>query len=301
MNLKPYINRRVRPRKTVKVAIANQKGGVGKTTTATHLAIGLAALGYEVAILDMDSQGHVSVALDILFPTFDRSGKPKLDELGQPILTPFDGVYEYMVNNAALDEVMFEVSIDQYVGLVPTAPQGKLWLLPGYLRTATAAVDMQIKGFDYRALGRELAPLDEIVDFVIVDTSPTVALFTPAIIAMADYVLVPTLLERLSGDGIQQIAQILVNLEGLHSAEILGVLPIMTRMATREHQSQLDNLNDAYGDLVWGEFGIPQSTIWPESSDVAQTVFRYAPDHPAAESGWRFVSHVLDKLGVGDA
>lgn len=260
------------------LAIMNQKGGVGKTTLTVHLGVGLAALGYQVCLIDMDPQGHLSVSFDIG------------DE-------PEDGIFELLVNRRPLDILLRPIDPVQYTGLVD-APLGFLNLLPGGQRTQLAAVDIQLRGADFGAFGDAIEPLKEQYDFVLIDTSPTVALFTAAIIQATDYVLVPTEMSRLSFDGIRKIIRNMVNLEGLHNATVMGIVPMMTRPNTREYFERLQELQTTYPNLVWHEVGMTMSTVWKEAADAAMTIYKYVPGHKVVDQAWALCGRVLQAMEV---
>jgi chromosome partitioning protein len=259
------------------ITIMNQKGGVGKTTTATNLAAGLAAMGYRVVIVDFDPQGHVSTYFDLV------------NEKGEP----FEAIHEMLVLDRDANAVKREIPGEQWDF---EDNGGSLHLIPGYRRTASAAFDMQVQGYSFRILKDLFGVLE--ADFLIVDTSPTVSMFTGGILHMTTHVLIPTKLMRLDLDGVGQTYRVLANLVQDHNAQVLGILPTMTRLATLEQKERLEELQDMYGELVWTDHHIPVSTVWSEAVDVASTIFQHVPDHQASAKMWRLVSKVLSEMSA---
>ncbi|MBI5931107.1 MAG: ParA family protein [Chloroflexi bacterium] len=258
------------------IALMNQKGGVGKTTMTIHLGVGLAAMGYQVAMVDMDPQGHIAMS----FALVDDSGRPR------------EGIFELLVNGEPLDSVLMMAPADEYES-IQREPGGLLYILPGGQKTQLAAINIQLDGADFGAVERSLKPLQDRTDFVLIDTAPTASLFTPAILAAADFVLCPTEMSRLSLDGLEKITQMMANLAGLHNADILGIIPMMTRANTREHKDRLDELQELYPGKVWYKEEIALSTVWKEASDAARTVFTYAPRHSAVDTAWKLIDRFL--------
>lgn len=258
----------------ITISISNQKGGTGKSTICSTLAALLAALGYKVLMIDMDPQGHLS----------SLTGTPKAD-----------GVFDLLVNNKSLHEVIIEIAPEYHGG------DGWLGLLPGYNRTQLAAIDMQLRGHDYRILDKALAPLREGFDFLLFDNSPTVSLFTPSILTASDYVLIPTRMAMLDLNGVDEVVGIMTNLAGMHNAQLMGILPTQCTPGTLEHREQMAGLQAKYGEYVWVDCQTTLSTIWAEASSVARPVHIYRGDHKAAEQAHAIVARVLQALGVQHA
>ncbi len=258
----------------IKISIMNQKGGTGKSTTCSHLGAWLAFVGYSVLMIDMDPQGHLSVL----------TGTPERDGIFDLFV---NGKTEKRPSGYTLEDVITDVPQAYHGG------QGFLHLLPGNDGTATAAIDMQIRGFNFKRLGEMLSPVDPVYDFILFDNSPTVSLFTPAIMAATDWVLIPTLMKYLDVCGVDEIVEIMTNLAGMHNAQLLGILPTQCTPHTLEFQERMRELKEAYGDLVWESEMTTLSTIWAEASSVASPVFNYRRDHKAAEQAIAIGQRVL--------
>lgn len=270
----------------ININIWNQKGGVGKTTLAITLSTGLTALGYNVVIVDTDPQGNISLGLRGL-----------LDNKGQPR----DGLYNLLSNDEALENVLLTVDPSQYEFDLPSdlpviGPPGTLRVLPGYAKTSTAAVDLFLRGKSISALKKVLKPLHDSAHFVLFDTPPSASLFTPAVLAMADLILIPTQLARWSLDGIGEVYRIMADAADEHHAEVLGIVPTMTEMHTNEDQERLQELCKRYPGLVWQDTMISKSTVWKQAADVQKSIFKYAAGEAAALAGSRLLKRLVGEI-----
>jgi chromosome partitioning protein len=274
--------------KATTIVVANEKGGVGKTTIAHLLAIALTALGYKVVVVDMDSQGNMSYALDLL----NEKGMPR------------DGILNLITFDQPLDQVLVEFPTDRLDGIFNSkyaleAPDqmGTLHLLPGHKQTTLAALDIQLKGHDFKMLQKKLAGALQAADFIIIDTQPAVSLWTPAIFAMSDYLIVPTQAAQWSSDGVNDIMTTLKNQResGLATTQLLGVQPVMVRTNTVEHSEQLARMERDFGAYLWSS--ITQGVIWEEAATFGESVLSYDPTSKAAQQGWQFVRTFIQKIG----
>lgn len=242
------------------VAVANRKGGVGKTTVAVHLAAALAADGKRVAIVDTDPQGHAAPCLSL----------PKDDllyrlSLGQPL--------------QALPRV------DPAVYAPRATSTGELFLLPGSKQTSAIPL---LDGYDAFAFAELIADLIAAyqLDAVIVDTAPTYNLFDASILFAATHILWVSEPAYLSLDGLagsiaelNAMSQRLYRYRGFHT-RVLGVVPNKTILRTRAQRYLLEDLANAIPE-VW--YPIPHAIVWQEAASVGQTVFAYAPNSREAQ------------------
>jgi chromosome partitioning protein len=256
------------------VTLLNEKGGVGKTTVAFHIAAGLAVAGYRVLAVDADAQGSLTEALG-----FDQSSD----------------LYDLIVRNRPFKDVLQFVDPETY-GSPTRKVTGQLFLLSSNVETQSIATNSK----DALAFVRRFSELGDAVDYVVVDTSPTPSLLHGAIYLATDAILYPTKCEYLSFRGLQNSFMHREENERYRSqfnfAPItnLGIIPNMYRHKTLEHQENLKELKDVYGDLVWNP--IPQSTIWTECSRVHRTVWNYAPQSSATTHGWKLLKRFLEAI-----
>ena len=259
------------------ITLLNEKGGVGKTTLAVHIAAGLAARGWRVLLIDADPQGHATVAL----------GARK-----EP------GLYEMLVREASFKDVLKVVPPQNY--LPPETPsEGRLYLIPSNIETRV--IPMMIS--DAMKVNKRVRMLKDVVDAVVFDTSPTPSLLHASIYLATDGIIYPTKCEYLSFDGLaesfqhRQASQPMREQYELGSITNLGIVPTMFRSSTLEHAENLKLLRQQFGSMVWRP--IPQRTIWAEASSRHQTVFAIAPESKAASDAWHLVDKVEEDMQNG--
>ncbi len=233
------------------IAIANQKGGIGKTTLALHLAVHLAGQGRRVALVDCDPQGNCSSWL--LGGDTTRDGLFQLLVVGRPAVT-----------------------------LARDVPGWGFRLLPGNPRSGEAYIFLAATGRPLDTIAHLLKPLAAEVDLLLLDTMPSKGAGFRETLFAADWVLVPSQLERLSLEGVTFLAQTCGELarERGRGPRLLGVVPNLVRRRTGEHQAQLAELVAAFGPAVWPP--IPLSVRVAEACAYGTTVFAHAPRDPAA-------------------
>lgn len=258
------------------LTLINEKGGVGKTTLAIHIAAGLAIRGYRVVLADADAQGHATVSLG---------------------LNKGPGMYDLLVRGAPFREVLQAVPPERF-----TAPgqqsKGQLYVVPSNVETRSIPIQIS----DAFAVHERFGELEELVDVVIFDTSPTPSLLHGSIYLATDSIIYPTKCEYLSFDGLvesfthREMMQQTRSRWGLTDIRVMGIVPNMFRASTLVHQENLNKLKSRYGELVWPE--VLMRTIWAEASTVGQLVYRFAPDSGAARDMWNVVERVETEMGV---
>jgi chromosome partitioning protein len=233
------------------IAIANMKGGVGKTTLAVHLAAYLAKQGRSVALVDADPQGNASSWL--LGGDTSQDGLFQLLVVGRPAVT-----------------------------LTRDLPGWGFRLLPGNHRTGEAFVFLAATAKPFDSMAQLLRPLAAETDFTLIDTMPSKGAGFRETLFAADWALVPTQVERLSLEGVTFLAQTCQELarERGRGPRLLGVVPNLVRRRTGEHQAQLEELVRVFGAAVWPP--IPLSVRVAEACAYGTTVFAHAPNEPAA-------------------
>lgn len=260
------------------ITVTNRKGGTGKTTHATHLSAGLAAKGYRVALVDVDSQGSCS-------STFQ--------------LPPEDGLYAALVRKQPLQDVVVEIAPEQYS--TPDQPsKGALYLL----QSSDLTFEIPFRISSSFVLLNLVNQMREVLslDYVVMDTNPTLTGFDSAIGMASDAYIYVTEAERLSVDGIiQGIRQMMVVATDRQQhlklpTVLLGVLPNKVRERTAAHQVMLEELHEHFGEKVWEH--VPLSTTWAESSVMGQLVYTYAPTSLAAEYARKVTDTTLEGLAT---
>lgn len=261
------------------ITLLNEKGGVGKTTLTLLLAQLLAYLGLRVLLVDADPQGNSTLRCQV----------PK-----QP------GIYDLLVRDAEWKQVAKAIRPEKYWKAGETIRQNaRLWLLPGNEESRNIANSIERPDqFVVR-----LKELEGHIDIVVVDTSPTPSLLHGAIYLGTDYIVYPTELAQMSFSGLRdsikrrRIADShRQSLLGMEPIKIMGIVPMKTRLNTIEHQVNLNQLKEQYGDLVWSP--IPERVAWQESENARVPVWNLEPNGDAAKDAWNLGRQAWEAMNV---
>jgi len=249
------------------ITLLNEKGGVGKTTLATHIAAGLAIRGYRVVLVDTDAQANATSSLGI---------------------EPQPGLYRLLIQDAELVDVLRPVRPD----VIGYDVAGELWIVPGNIETRAIPM-VNPNPFILRDRFQELTGF---ADYVIIDTSPTPSVIHGAVYIATDGLIFPTNCSYFSLSG---LAQSILHKEGgdavrqaqaLSSVKVMGIVPTMYR-SVEAHDVGLQQLIEEYKRLVWP--AIPLRTVWEKAAWAGETIFRFDPESEACSHAWALVERVL--------
>ncbi len=237
------------------MTIANQKGGVGKTTTAVNMAASLAMHGARVLVVDLDPQGNASTALDVEH----RSGTTS--------------IYHVLVEGRPLAEV-----VQQVAGF----PQ--LYCAPATIDLAGAEIELVPMVAREARLSRALADYDTSqFDYIFVDCPPSLGLLTVNALVAAPEVLIPIQCEYYALEGLEQLLRT-VDLVRSHLSPVLAVSTILLTMfdsRTRLASQVADEVRGHFGELVLSSV-IPRSVRVSEAPSYGQSVMTYDPGSSGA-------------------
>lgn len=230
------------------VAIANQKGGVGKSTTAINLGAGLAYQGERVLLVDLDPQGNTTSGLGI-----DRSAIEY-------------STYDLLVEDVAIDDVFEPSSVRD------------LFVVPATIELAGAEIEL-VSMFSREArLRRALEPVSEDYDFVLVDCPPSLGLLTVNGLSAADEVLIPIQCEYYALEGVSQLMKNiqLVQRSLNPQLEIEGVLLTMYDGRTTLAADVVAQVRDHFGETTYRTV-IPRTVRLSEAPSYGEPIEAYDP------------------------
>lgn len=257
--LHPEDNQLPRPSHRRVFTIANQKGGVGKTTSAVNLAAGLALHGVRTLVIDLDPQGNASTALDVAH----RSGTPS--------------VYETLIGEASLAEAA-----------VQSQQVPNLFCVPSTIDLAGSEIELVSMASRESRLREALtneALVELNVDYVFIDCPPSLGLLTVNAMAAAQEVLIPIQCEYYALEGLGQLLQN-IELVQQHLNTGLTVSTILLTMydgRTKLADQVTNEVRNHFGDLVLKTV-VPRSVKVSEAPGYGQTVLGYDPGSRGAMS-----------------
>ena len=244
------------------IALANQKGGVAKTTTTLNLAVAFREQGFDVLVVDLDPQGNL---------TMSQGMDPDSVEVS---------MFDVLVRGVPIDEVIRRVEVDVAISSIDLA--GAEFALSGMIGRE-------------RALQKALLPVRGRYDFILIDTPPSLGLLTINALTAADSVIVPVQCEYLSLRGLVQLENTLAMIrENLNPVvEIRGILPTMYDGRTLHSRESIEMLKENFGDVVF-ETRIKKTVRYAEAPVQGSSVLRYDPNGPAAEAYRQLAKEVLN-------
>ncbi len=247
------------------VAILNQKGGVGKTTTAINLAAYLAKMGKEVLLVDMDPQGNASSGLGL--------DKNRLDST----------MYDVLFGTNNVQTTIRETKI------------AGLSILPANANLAAAEIDLSTEGKREFKLKEALAHTTH--DYVLIDCPPALGLLTINALTAADEVLIPVQAEYYAMEGLGQLLDIIQRVRGglNPQLEILGVVITMYDSRTALADQVTNELKKHFGDKVLNSV-IPRNVRLAEAPSFGQPISEHDKWSKGARA-YKQLAKEIDRLG----
>ncbi|WP_433345835.1 AAA family ATPase [Micromonospora sp. CA-111912] len=256
-----------RPERTRVMCVANQKGGVGKTTTTVNLAVALALHGNRVLVVDLDPQGNASTGLSV------------------PHHTGVPDVYDCLINSVPLEEVA------QGVEGIPN-----LWCVPATIDLAGAEIELVSVVARESRLVRAIAAYPGHFDYVFIDCPPSLGLLTVNALVAAQEVLIPIQCEYYALEGLNQLINN-INLVRQHlnpRLEVSTILLTMYDRRTRLADAVEQDVRNHFGDKVL-QAVIPRNVRVSEAPSYGQSVVTYDPGSRGATSYFEAAQEIAER------
>jgi chromosome partitioning protein len=250
------------PAETQVIVLANQKGGVAKTTTTLNLGVAFAEQGLKVLLIDLDPQGNLTMSQGLNPDAIERS------------------MFDVLVHRMAIEQVIESREVDIAVSSIDLAG-------------ADMALSSQI-GRE-RALDKALAPIRDRYDYILIDTPPSLGLLTINAFVAATGVIVPVQTEYLSLRGLVQLENTLAMVrENLNPrVEIIGIVPTMFDKRQTHSREADEILRESFGDLVYNT-RIRKTVRFAEAPVKGQSVLAYDSNGEAARMYRDLAKEVLN-------
>jgi chromosome partitioning protein len=254
------------------IAIANQKGGVGKTTTSVNLAAAIAELGHSVLLLDLDPQGNASSALGL--------------ETGEGI-----GLYSAMIGESPMGDLIQETRIPNLAGI------------PADLDLAGAEIEVARMEGHLSQLRSVLRPVRDSgrFEFIILDCPPSLGILMTNALSAADELLIPIQCEYYALEGLGKLVGVMQQIRdsGANPALAMsGLLMTMLDVRTNISAAVVRDVREHFEEVVF-DAAIPRSVRISEAPSFGKTILEYDPKGPGATAYRVLAKEFLERQKKG--
>ena len=248
------------------VAVANQKGGVGKTTTSVNLAASLVTIGYRVLLVDLDAQGNATMGC---------------------------GVDKHQVSRSAYDILTGKASLEE--ALVNVDPEG-LDLLPGNADLTAAQVELMERIGREQVLAQALESARDEYHFVIIDCPPALNILTLNALVAADSVLIPMQCEYYALEGLSDLMDTLRNVQEMvnHDLHIEGLLRTMydarSRLTTEVSAQLIEHFKEHVLETI-----VPRNVRLAEAPSHGLAITKYDKGSKGAQAYLALAEEIIQR------
>lgn len=249
------------------ISISNQKGGVGKTTTAINLAAFIAEKGRKVLIIDIDPQANAGYGLGI-----------NVEELNSTI-------YEVLIGSINIKDAIFKTAIEN------------LFIIPSNIHLSGAQVDLlEIENKEF-ILKNAVRDIKNDFDFIIIDCPPSLGILTVNSLVAADTVLIPLQCEYFALEGLSQLLKIIAMVQEKlnRTLRIEGVLLTMYDSRTNLSQQVVNDIREYFKDKVFSTI-IPRNVKLSEAPSFGKPISQYDRHCVGSESYEKLAIEVLSNV-----
>ncbi len=259
--------------------IANQKGGVGKTTTTMNLGASLALKKKRVLAIDMDPQSNLSSGLGFT-QQFDKQSWNTADE------APYKNIYDVLVEGDSISSVFVSTSTDN------------LFLVPSHLSLAGAEIEMVNMLTRESLLKKAISKMSEDFDYVIIDCPPSLGLLTINALSAADYLLIPIQCEYFALEGLGQLLETTKLIKGINPKLVIGgVILTMYDSRTKLSENVVSDVKEFFKETAFNTI-VPRNVRLSEAPSYGQTIFQYDDKSTGALAYKKLASEFIKRFKV---